>query len=226
MPYIVSIRSNIRTACNGVFTGCTFSPGQRSTTLISESYILAMLPIAHLTSRTDPFDRYCTGNRVLEESYRAVVNAGIRAYQLHTYPGLIQQYFGSEVRRLVHEHQIDMLNGVDGMGRTIGKTLELCMVALGTSGLTVTTNSGEVEIPPEMNVALLLLLDTPQSPDFVPNPASRSEQISQIGMDVDWRFAECLTRGREEITDAFEPILSGTYSARHSPRDLQYMDAH
>ena len=210
----------------GVFTDCIFSPGQRSTSLKIESYILAMLPIAHLTSRTDPFDRYCTGNRVLEEPYRAVVNAGIRAYQLHTYLGLIQQHFGPEVRRLVHEHQIDMLNGVGGMSQTIEKTLELCTMALGTPGLSITTNSGEVEIPPEMKVALLLLLDTPQSPDFVPDPASRLEQISQIGMDVDWRFAECLIRGREEITDAFEPLLAGINNARHSPRGLQRLESH
>jgi len=210
----------------GMAIDFTPSTGQRSTPLILEPYTLAMLPIAHLTSRADPFDRYCTGNCVLEESYREVVNAGIRAYQLHTYLGLIQQHFGPEIRRLVHEHQIGMLDGVGGMGQTIGKTLELCMVALGTSGLTITTNSGEVEIPPEMNVALLLLLDTPQSPDFVPDPASRPEQISQMGMDVDWRFAECLIRGREEITDAFVPMLAGINTARHSPRDLQHMEAH
>ena len=210
----------------GVFTDGIFSPGQRSTSLKIESYILAMLPIAHLTSRTDPFDRYCTGNRVLEEPYRAVVNAGIRAYQLHTYLGLIQQHFGPEVRRLVHEHQIDMLNGVGGMSQTIEKTLELCTMALGTPGLSITTNSGEVEIPPEMKVALLLLLDTPQSPDFVPDPASRLEQISQIGMDVDWRFAECLSQGREEIMNSFEPILSGMRPAWDSTRGLQHMESH
>ena len=210
----------------GMFTDCILSPGQRSTSLKIESYILAMLPIGHLTSRTDPFDRYCTGNRVLEESYRAVVNDGIRAYQLYTYLGLIQQHFGPEVRRLVHENQIDMLNGVGGMGQTIGKTLELCMLALGTSGLSITTNSGEVEIPPEMNVALLLLLDTPQSPDYVPDPASRPEQIGRIGMDVDWRLAECLIRSREEITDAFVPVLAEINIARHSPCDLQSVEIH
>jgi len=180
-----------------------------------------MLPIAHLTSRSDPFDRFCTGKCILEESYRTVINAGVRAYQLHTYLDLIKQYFGTEIRHLVQEHQIDMLNGVGGMGRTIEKTLELCSVALETSGLTIKTNSCEVEIPPEMNVALLLLLDTPQSPDFVPDPTSRSEQIGLMGMDVDWCFAEYLKRSREEITDAFVPMLRVINTARHSPRDLQ-----
>jgi len=194
--------------------------------MILESYILATLPMAHLTSRADPFDRYCTGNCVLEESYRAVINAGVRAYQLHTYLGLIQEHFGSEVRHLVHEHLIDILECVGGMGRTIGKTLDHIMMALGTSGLSITTNSGEFEIPAEMNVALLLLLDTPQSPDFVPDPASRSEQISRIGMDVDWRFADCLIRSREEITDAFVPMLTGINIARHSPRILQSTESH
>jgi len=204
-----------------IYTDYSLSPGQRSTTLKSNYYILAMLPIPHLTSRTDPFDRYCTGNCVLQESYRAVINAGVRAYQLHTYLDLIQQHFGPEARHLVHEHQIGMLDVAGGIGQAIGKTLEHIMVALGTSGLTITTNSGEVEIPPEMNVALLLLLDTPQSPDFVPDPASRPEQIGRIGMDVDWRFAECLLRSREEITDAFVPILAGTNLALHSPHRLE-----
>ena len=174
-----------------------------------------MLPIAHLTSRTEPFDRYCSGNCILEESYRAVVNIGVRAYQLHTYLGLVQQYFGPEIGPLVHEYQIDMLDGIGGMGRSIWKTLELCMVALGTSGLTITTNSGEVKVPPEMNVALLLLLDTPQSPDYVSDPAKRSEQIGRIGMDVDWCIAELLARGREEINDAFVPMLAYECRQQH-----------
>ncbi len=188
-------------------------------------YILAMLPIALLTRRTDPFDRYCTANCELQESYRAVVNAGVRAYQLHTYLDLIQQYFGPEVRHLVHEHQIGMLDAAGGMGQTIGKTLEHILVALGTSGLTISTNSGEFEIPQEMNVALLLLLDTPQSPDFVPDPTSRLEQIGRLGMDVDWCFAECLTLSREEITDTFVPILAATNLARHSPHFPQGNEA-
>lgn len=205
----------------GVFTDYNFFPGQRNTTLILESHILAMLPIAHLTSRSDPFDRFCTGKCILEESYRTVINAGVRAYQLHTYLGLVQQYFGPEIRHLVHDHQIDMLDGVGGMGRTIEKTLELCSVALETSGLTIKTNGGEFEISPEMSVALLLLLDTPQSPDFVPDPASRSEQIGRMGMDVDWCFAEYLIRSRDEITDAFVPMLTAINIARHSPREQQ-----
>ena len=47
-------------------------------------------------------------------------------------------------------------------------------------------------------------------------PAQRTEQIGRIGMDVDWCFAECLARGREEILDACVPILEGANLARHS----------
>ena len=73
-----------------------------------------MLPIAHLTNRVDPFDKYCKGNCVLDESYRSVVNAGVRAYQLHTYLGLVQQHLGNEIRNLVYEHQLDALDGIGG----------------------------------------------------------------------------------------------------------------
>ena len=74
---------------------------QRSIPLTLEPYTLAMLPMAHLIHRIDPFDRYCRGDCALEEPYRAVVNAGARAYPQHTYLDLVEQYFGSHTRRLV-----------------------------------------------------------------------------------------------------------------------------
>jgi len=169
--------------------------------------------MAHLTRRIDPFDRYCRGDCALEESYRAVVNAGARAYQLHTYLDLIEQYFGPQTRYLVYAHQLDALDGVGEPGRTVEKTLELIMVALGTTAITIPAYHGEVEVPLEMNIALLLLLDAPQSPDFVTHPARRPEQIGRIGKDVDWCFAQCLTCGREEIADAFAPMLAETHLA-------------
>ena len=169
-----------------------------------------MLPIAHLNHRIDPFDRYCTGNCALEESYRAVINTGVRAYQLHTYLDLVQQYFGQQIRQLVHKRQLGLLDGVGGTDRVIEKTLELIISALGTTAITIPTHHGEFEVPLEMNVALLLLLDAPQSPDCVSDPARRSVQIGQIGEDVDWCFAQVLTRGREAITDAFVPMFSET----------------
>lgn len=189
------------------------SISQRGTFLILEPYTMAMLPIAHLTSRIDPFDRYCAGSCALDEPYRAVVNVGVRAYQLHTYLAMVKQYFGPQTARVVHEHQLDALKGVNGAGRGIEYALELIVTALETRSVCIPTVRGDVEVPLEMNVALLLLLDDPQSPDFVPDPAQRSVQIGQIGKDVDWCFAQGLSRGREAIADAFVPMFSeGLYS--------------
>jgi hypothetical protein len=179
-----------------------------------------MLPIAHLSHRIDPFDRYCTGNCALEESYRAVINTGVKAYQLHTYLDLVQQHFGRQIRHLVRKRQLGLLDGVGKTDRVIEKTLELIMTALGTKAVTIPTHHGEVDVPLEMNVALLLLLDDPQSPDCVSDPARRSVQIGQIGKDVDWCFAQGLTQGREAIADIFVPMFSEGFYLRHSTRVL------
>jgi hypothetical protein len=202
------------------------STGQRSIHLILEPYTLAMLPMGHLTSRIDPFDQYCTGNCVLNESYRPVINVGVWAYQLNTYLGLIQPHFGSEIMMLVHEHLLYALDGIGGAELKIGQTMELIMAALSTSEITVSADSGEVDVPIEMNVALLLLLDTPQSPDYVSEPTRRMERIGTISMDVDWCFAEILIRSREDITDTFLPILETTNLIQHSIRGLQGVGAH
>lgn len=200
--------------------------GQRSIHLILEPHTLAMLPIAYLINRADPFDRYYTGNCKLDESYRSVVNAGVRAYQLHTYLGLVQQHFGPQIRRLVYEHQLDALDGIGGVDLKIKQTMELIMVGLGTTAVTIPTDYGEVEVPVEMNVALLLLLDTPQSPNYSPDPARRSEQIGRMGMDVDWHFAKFLTRGHEDITDTFLPMLETTILVQNSIHGLQSVEMH
>ena len=201
----------------------TLSTRQRSIQLILDHYNLAMLPIAHLTRQIDPFDRYCTGSCKLDESYRSVVNAGVRAYQLHTYSGLIQQYFGPHIKRHVFEHQLDALDGGGGKGLILEQTMELIVEALSTAAVTISSDSVEVEVPMEMNIALLLLLGTPQSPDYVSDPSRRPEQISHIGMDVDWRFAEVLTSSREDIKDTFQPILETTNIVQHSTYELQFV---
>lgn len=184
--------------------------------MILEPYSLALLPFASLTNRIAPFDRYCRGDCVLEEPYRAVVNDGVLAYQLHVYLGLVRQHFGMKIKRLVHKYQLGMLADVAGTGREIADLLELIKVALGTAAITIHSCSSETEVPLEMNIAVLLLMDAPQSPDFVAAPAQRAEQIGRIGMDVDWCFAECLARGRAEILDACVPLFEGANLARHS----------
>ena len=183
-----------------------------------------MLPIAHLNHRIDPFDRYCTGNCALEESYRAVINTGVRAYQLHTYLDLVQQYFGRQIRHLVHKRQLDLLDGVGETDQVIEKTFELIMAALETTAITIPTYHGDFKVPLEMNVALLLLLDAPQSPDCVSDPAMRSDQIDRIGKDVDWCFAEGLVQGRKAITDTFVPMFSEAHCPRDSRRGQQGMN--
>ena len=122
-----------------------------------------MLPISHLASRTEPFDRYCTGNCELEESYRAVVNEGVRAYQFLIYLILVEEYFGPEIRRQVHEHQINVLGEISDTCGSIEHAFELIVTALATKEIRISTEHGDVDVPLEMNIALLLLLTSPRS---------------------------------------------------------------
>ena len=81
-----------------------------------------------------------------------MVNTGVRAYQLYTFLGLVQRYFGTNIRRQVYEYQLEVLDGVSGVGQKYAQAIELIMLALSTKVVTIPTDSGETEVPMEMNV--------------------------------------------------------------------------
>lgn len=174
-------------------------------------YSLALLPIAHLTNRIDPFDRYCPESRTLHECYRAVVNAGVRAYQLHAYLGIIQQHHGIQIMRQVHEQQLVILDNMGVMDHDFKKTMELVSLSSRMNPITIPMDQDSVEVSLEIAVSLLLLLDSPLSPDYFSKSTSRSELVHQIGSDLDCIFSEYLSKGKEEITNTFSPILAKAY---------------
>jgi hypothetical protein len=173
-------------------------------------YSLALLPIAHLTNRIDPFDRYCPESRALHESYRAIVNAGVRAYQLHAYLGIIQHHHGIHITRQVHEQQLAILDNMGVMDHDFEKTMELVSLSYRMNPITIPIDHDSAEISLEIVVSLSLLLDSPLSPVYFSKSTPRSEQTHQIGSGLDWIFSEYLSKGKKEITNTFSPILART----------------
>jgi hypothetical protein len=189
-----------------------------------DAYHLAMLPIAYLSGRDEPFDRYRNSTMVLDDAYRDVVNAGVWAYQLHTYLGLVRIRFGQEIQRVVLEYQLIILDREAGAGAATRKTLELIDTALATRTMKVPTRQGAIEVPVEMSVALLLLLDICESPHYVADPVMRDVQVGRIEPDADWNFATYLSRAREDVVTTFSPMLENVDLNNNSVNGLKYPD--
>ena len=170
-------------------------------------YTLATLPIGHLIGQLEPYER-CSLDSSMDAAYRDVINAGVWGYQLHTYLSLVHSRFGKDIKRLVRAYQLTILGWDDGRGIANGKILELIDGALDTQVVNIPTPQGTIEVPVEMNVALALLLDAPESPDYVLTPAQRAEQISLIKDNVDWHFARCLSECRDHFVTEFSLMLA------------------
>ena len=175
------------------------------------AYCLALLPIGHLTNRIDPFDRYCPASHALHEGYRAVVNAGVRAYQLYAYLGIVRQHHGIQIMRQVHEQQLVILDDMKVMDHDFEIILKLISLAYRMNPITIPIDQESAEISLEIVVSLTLLLDSPLSPDYLSKSTSRSEHAHQTGSDQDWIFSEYLSKGKKEITDTFSPIIAKTF---------------
>ena len=186
---------------------------------------LAMLPIAHLTSQSDPFDRYCRQTGGLTRSYRDVVNNGVWGYQLYTYLALIGIYFGEDTRLQVRGYQLALFNPDATHRDALDNILGVIEAAMGTRGVTVSTGNGDFQVPVEMNVALALLLDMPCSPDFVPDAAMRNARIASMGIDVDWLLADCLASAREEVINTWSATIAQCTAADRGHAGGRPMDA-
>ena len=147
-----------------------------------------------------------------------MVNEGVRAYQFLIYLILVEEYFGPEIRRQVHEHQINVLGEISDTCGSIEHAFELIVTALATKEIRISTEHGDVDVPLEMNIALLLLLTSPRSPDYSTDPEQHMEQIYRISKDVDWCFSEGLIRGRKEIKSTYASMFSETLYAERSTR--------
>jgi hypothetical protein len=170
-------------------------------------YSLAALPIEYLTRQAALLERMRVDARTFKP-YREVFITGTRAYQQHTYLELVRWTYGRTVARQVEVHQQRLLEFTTGRGHRSKQALDLIEGALDTLAVSAATREGEIEIPIEMNVALALLLGLPESPDYAATAARRTEQISRMQPEIDWRLAHCLTCAREEMKNTFLPVFA------------------
>jgi hypothetical protein len=177
-------------------------------------YALAVLPIEYQATQQELFAQICK-DREIDTAYRDVFTAGIRGYQLATYLMLLRRYFGEQVADQVWTCQRRLL-GRDTVGTPAARAMDLISHALGGKEVAATTETGSVDIPIEMNVALALLLGMPESPDFVARPEQRIGQINRMRLDIDWDLSHCLFRAYEEIVKIFAPLLSCVAAIREA----------
>jgi hypothetical protein len=169
-------------------------------------FSLAVLPLEYLDRLGDPFETTCVA-RGLNPSCRDVFSDGIRAYQLVNYLKLVQARYGRDVANNIGNYQRRLLQPEGYVPNGITQAIELVQGALESESVTADTDHGSIDIPIEMNVAIALLLGMPGSPHFASRPDQRTEQVNNMGMDVDWSLSQCLIHAREEIEKVFSPLL-------------------
>jgi hypothetical protein len=167
---------------------------------------LAALPIEYQNTQRELLAQIC-GDREIDAAYRDVFAAGIRGYQLTAYLMLLRRYYGQQVADRVWSCQYRLLDG-DTENSSVARAMALIGHALGGKKIVATTETGSVDIPIEMNVALALLLGMPESPHFVARPEQRMDQIRRMGPDIDWDLSHCLFRAYDEVVKTFAPLLA------------------
>ena len=102
--------------------------------------------------------------------------------------------------------------GVFEVGKGIGRAFELIREASSIGPLQPAIDSGVAEVAVELNIALTLLFNLPESPGYASRVTDRAEQIAHLQADIDRRFASCLSRCRDEIVKTFFSTFSTTGS--------------
>jgi hypothetical protein len=174
--------------------------------ITADIYALAVLPIEYQATQRELFARICN-DREIDTVYRKVFTAGIRGYQLATYLMLLHSYYGQRVAEQVWSCQCRLLDR-DTADKAVARAMELIGQALGSKAVAATTETGSVDIPIEMNVALALLLGMRESPDFVMRQEQRMDQVNRMRLDIDWDLSHCLVRAHAEIVQTFAPLLA------------------
>jgi len=177
-----------------------------------DTYRLAVLPIAYLGEQQDPFDR-CRAEGAIEESYRDVFATGIWLYALYNYILLVRDKLGDSAADAVWAHQQKILSGgAAEAGEGIGRAFDLIREAISIGPLRPATGSAVADVAVELNIALTLLLNLPESPAYAGRATDRAEQLVHLQADIDLRFASCLLRCRDEMVKIFFSVFSYTGS--------------
>jgi len=177
-----------------------------------DTYRLAVLPIAYLGEQQDPFD-CCRAEGEIDEIYRDVFSTGVWLYALYNYMLLIRDKLGGSTADAVWAHQQTILSGgATEAGEGIVRAFDLIREASSIGPLQPVLDSAVAEVPVELNIAMTLLLNLPESPGYASCATDRAEQSTYLHADIERRFASCLSRCRDEIVKTFFSTFSYTGS--------------
>jgi len=180
-----------------------------------DTHRLAVLPIAYLGEQQDPFD-CCREEGAIDESYRDVFSTGIRLYALYSYMLLVREKLGDKTADAVWVQQKMILSGgAPEAGEALGRAFDLIRRASSIGPLHPVIDCGVVEVPVEVNIALTLLLNLPESPGYADSAIERAEQVDRLQVNIERRLASCLSRCRDEIAAIFFSTWSYTGSVLH-----------
>jgi len=181
---------------------------KESLTLDIDPYELAMLPMLSLSPDAEPSDTYgYSGSGKLDSTYFDVVNTGLWSYQLYTYLELLEQLFGGDVKTEVSDWLLDMLNANNCAGDRLETVFAVIEYARQASKVTMETDHELSCVPVEMSIALAMLVELPESPDFAVSRGDRHTRIRLINADVDQKFAASLKCARNDVFNTLLPVL-------------------
>ncbi len=173
-----------------------------------DPYELAMLPMIRLSPDAEPSETYgACGSDKLDPSYFDIVNTGLWSYQLYTYLELLEQLFDEEIKTEVSDWLLDMLNANNGAGDRLETVFAVIEHSKQVSKSTMEADQDFSFVPAEMSIALAMLVELPESPDFAVSKGDRHTRIRLINADVDQYFAASLKCAREDVFNVLLPVL-------------------
>jgi len=182
-----------------------------SPTLNIDPYELAMLPMIRLSPDAGPSETYGdSSSGGLDPAYFDIVNTGLWSYQLYTYLELLQKIFGSNVKTEVSDWLLDMLNANNSAGDRLETVFSVIEHSKQACDVAMSTDSDLSIVPIEMSIALAMLVELPESPDFSVSKGDRQTRIRLVNTEVDRYFAASLKCAYDDVFNVLLPILENS----------------
>ncbi len=161
-----------------------------------------MLPISFLGEQGDQlaglYEQSATG-----ENYRDLFTSSVWVYSLRSYLVLVSENLGEEVAEAVWSRQRNMLDEAEARaGQSMESAFMLIDAALNLGRASLGEPEAAINSPPEIRVALALLLGMPESPDYASGMDERSERVRSIQAEVESHLACCLLHARAALLAA------------------------
>jgi len=175
---------------------------------------LGIDPLYRIVHTQAPFDECPIAEVGLSLTCREIRVAVTWAHQFYTYLELIQDEYGSDIRRQVQQVILYLLNRYGEAGDQLERLLALTQQAIDRYGKEVAGARGDVGVTLETYLAIALLTKLPDSPYFV----GRECEGPDIPYDTLDAFSRCLARGASRVKTYFRrevrPGGCGTANSR------------